>query len=74
MDMVVKEVEIEFLCCKYDGFWNIPKSQDMKIVEVKYIFYGPVLPAAITKSMFGISEDDEAVRINKEIKLNNRRT
>ena len=74
MDMVVKEVEIEFLCCKYDGFWNIPKSRDMKIVEVKYIFYGPVLPAAITKSMFKISEDDEAVCINKEIKLNNRST
>ena len=43
-------------------------------MEVKYIFYRPMLPATITKSWFEISEDDEAVRINKEIKLNNRST
>ena len=41
-------------------------------MEVKYIFYGPVLPATITETQFEISEDDEAIHINKEIKLNNR--
>ena len=35
-------------------------------MEMKYIFYGPELPATITKSRFEISEDDEAVRINKK--------
>ena len=66
------EVEIEFLCCKYGGFWDFPKWPDVKIMEVKYIFYGPVLPATITETQFEISEDDEAIHINKEIKLNNR--
>ena len=41
-------------------------------MEVKYIFFGPVLPATITKSWFEISEDDEAVQIKKEMKLNSR--
>ena len=70
--MGVKEVETEFLCCKYGGFLGFSKMVDKKIMEVKYIFYGPVLPATIIKSRFEISEDDEAVQINKEITLNNR--
>ena len=41
---------------------------------MKYMFYGPVLPATITKSQLEISEDDEVVQINKEITLNNRST
>ena len=70
----VKRVEIKFLCVKYGGFWNFPKWPDIKITDVKYIFCGPVTCATITKSLFQISEDDEANRINKEIKLNNRST
>ena len=35
-------------------------------MDMKYIFYGPELPAAITKSRFEISEDDEAVHTNKK--------
>ena len=65
----MKKVEIEFLCCKYGGFWNFPKWPDMKIMQLKYIFYGPVLPAKITKL-----GDDEIIHINIEIKLNNRST
>ena len=70
----VKTVEIKFLCVKYGGFWDFQKWPDIKIMKVKYIFCGPVLCATITKSLFQISEDDEANRINKEIKLNNRST
>ena len=65
----MKEVEIEFLCCKYGGFWDFPKWPDMKIMQLKYKFYGSALPATITKL-----EDDEIIRINKEIKLYNRST
>ena len=64
----MKEVEIEFLCCKYGGFWDFPKWPDMKIMQLKYIFC-VVLSATITKL-----EDDEIIRINKEMKLNNRST
>ena len=60
-DTAVKEVEIEFLCYKFSGFWDFSKRPDKKIIEVKYIFYGPVLSASVTKSGFKISEDDEAV-------------
>ena len=52
-------------CCKYGGFWDFPKWPDIKIMEVKYIFCGPVLHATITKSLFQISEDDEANHRNK---------
>ena len=55
-------------------FWDFPKWPDKKIMEVKYMFYGLVLPATITKSQLEISEDDEVVQINKEITLNNRST
>ena len=41
--MAVEEVEIEFLCCKYGGFWDFSKWPDKTIMEVKYIFFGPVL-------------------------------
>ena len=70
--MAVEEVEIEFLCCKYGGFWDFSKWPDKTIMDVKYILFGPVLPATITKSWFEISEDDEAVQIKKEMKLNSR--
>ena len=50
---------------------DFPKWPDiiftyLQIMEMKYIFYGPELPATITKSWFEISEDDEAVHINKK--------
>ena len=47
VEMAVKEVEIEFLRYIFDGFWNFPKRPDKKITDVKYVFYGPVLPALI---------------------------
>lgn len=59
-------------CYKFDGIWNFPKQPDKKIIEVKYIFYAPVLPPSVSKSGFKLSEDDEALQIYQEIKLNNR--
>ena len=64
-DTEVKEVEIEFLRYKFGGFGDFPKRPDKKMIEVKYMFCVPVLPASITKSAFKISEDDEAVQIYK---------
>ena len=72
--MAVKEVDIKFLRCKYGGFVDFPKWPNKKIMEVKYILYGPVLPSTVTKSQFEISEDDEAFQIYKEMKLSTRRT
>ena len=71
-DTAVKEVEIEFLRYKFGGFWDFPKRPDKKIIEVKYVFYGHVLPASMTKSGFKIPEDDEAAQIHKEIKSKHR--
>ena len=48
-DMATKEMQIEFLSYKFGSFWDFPKQPDQKITEVKYIFYGPVTPASITK-------------------------
>ena len=46
-------------CYKFDGIWNFPKQPDKKIIEVKYIFNGLVLPNLRIKSVFRISENDE---------------
>ena len=46
-------------CYKFDGIWNFPKQPDKKIIEVKYIFNGLVLPDLRIKSGFRISENDE---------------
>ena len=46
-------------CYKFDGIWNFPKQPDKKIIEVKYIFNGLVLPDLRIKSGFTISENDE---------------
>ena len=46
-------------CYIFDGIWNFPKQPDKKIIEVKYIFNGLVLPDLRIKSGFRISENDE---------------
>ena len=46
-------------CYRFDGIWNFPKQPDKKIIEVKYIFNGLVLPDLRIKSGFRISENDE---------------
>ena len=69
---VVKEVKVEFLCYKFSGFEEFLKWSDKTTIEMKYIFYGQVFAASITKSWFKISEDDKASQIYKERRLNNR--
>ena len=69
---VVKEVKVEFLCYKFGGFEEFLKWSGKTTIEMRYIFYGPVFAASVTKSWFKISEDDKASQIYKERRLNNR--
>ena len=38
-DSEVTEAEITFLRYVSDGYWELPKSIDRKIIEIKYIYF-----------------------------------
>ena len=41
--------EIKFLHYTNGSFWDFPKSEDVKIIDVKFFILGPVVPASTTK-------------------------
>ena len=55
--------EIEFLQYKFDGIWDFPKRPDIKIIEIKYIFYGPITPSSTTIEGYKFNEDLEAIQV-----------
>ena len=68
-DSNVQQVEMDFLHYKFDGWWDFPKQHEQKIVETKYIFYGPTKPKPPTKLGYKFEDDDEkAFKIYKELK------
>ena len=58
-------MEIQFLHYVNGGFWDFPKSEDVKIIDVKFIILGPVLPASTTKKGYTFSEDSTALDTRK---------
>ena len=54
------------------GYWDFPKKPDKKIVEVKYVFFGPCVPVETTKKGYKFAEDQDAQVRYKEIKKKNR--
>lgn len=52
------QVEMTFLQYKSDRIWVFPKKIDKDIISVKYIFLGPVSPAAVTVSGYRFNEND----------------
>ena len=43
-DSEATSVEINFLQYVSDAYWDFPKNEDVKIVELKFVFYGPANP------------------------------
>ena len=43
-DEEINLVEMAFLHYKFDNIWDYPRGGDIKTVEPKYIFLGPVVP------------------------------
>lgn len=61
-------MEIKFLHCTNDRFWDFPKSEDVKITDVKFVILGPVVPASTTKKGYTFSEGNTALVIYKKIR------
>ena len=47
------------------GYWDFPKDDDIKIISIKYVFYGPCLPAKTTKYGYQFDEDEAVIKYNK---------
>ena len=56
----VDQVEIRFLRYKCSGEWEYPIKEDIKIVDAKYVFFGPEF-----------AEDSEALKLFKIIQKKN---
>ena len=57
-----------FLHYKHDGFWDFPKTLNVKITDAKFVFYGPSTPLPPKKHRFVFEEDEKAARVYKSIK------
>ena len=62
------EAEIQFLHYKL-SVWDFPKRANEKIINVKYIFFGPVNPTTTTRKGYTLDEDSQVLSIYKQIKL-----
>ena len=67
-DTPATSVEISFVKYKYVGFWDFPETPNVKIIDTKFVFYGPQTPLALTKHGFIFEEDEKAARVYKSIK------
>ena len=70
-DQQADSVEIKFLRYKCSGEWEYPKNDDIKIIDAKYVFFGPVTPTLTKKNVYSFEEDNEASRLFKIIKKKN---
>lgn len=69
---MVTNAEFKFLRYVADGRWKFPKTDDIAIVESKYVFYVPVQATSITKAGYHFGNDDiDAQNLYKTIKTAN---
>ena len=67
----VDQVEIKFLRYKCSGEWEYPIKEDIKIVDSKYVFFGPVTPTFPRRDVYSFAEDSEALKLFKIIQKKN---
>ncbi len=53
-----EKVELNFLHYKVDGWWDFPKQREQKIIEAKYVFFGPTNPQPPTKRGYKFDDDE----------------
>ena len=54
---------------QYKGYWNFPKLDDVKLVDAKFVFCGPVAPSSATKKGYTFTNDDKAaIQVYKTLK------
>ena len=61
-------MEIKFLKNTCDNYWEFPKSDDTKIIDIDYVFIGPCTPTEIKKNGYRFKEDEEALEKYKIFK------
>ena len=44
-----KKASFKFVHYGSGGYWNFPKEEDIKTIDVKYVFYGPCEPVEVTR-------------------------
>ena len=59
--------EFKFLHYKCD-FWEFPKQDDIQIIDLKFIYLGPCIPAETCKKCYRFSEDNKALEMFKAFK------
>ena len=68
----VDELEITFLHPQISPFWDWPKNQDVKLVQSRFIFFGPCMPAGPTKKGFTFADEEEVMKLYRLLKNNSK--
>ena len=62
----------EFKLLQYScGIWKFPRIAKIRIIETKYIFYGPCTPQATTNNEYKFEDDEKTQKMFKSLKLKN---
>ena len=65
LDLSSEFKHLEYSC----GFWKFPRNDKIRIIETKYIFYGPCTPQATTKNEYRFEDDEETQKMFKSLKF-----
>ena len=71
-DSPASSAEMAFLHYKFNDLWDYPKEGEVKLVEAKYVFLGPVTPVDTLRDGFKFAKGEEALKRYKEIKKYNK--
>ena len=72
-DSPTTQVEINFLHYVSRGYWEFPKKVDEKLVDIKFVFTGPVTPKSITRGGYTFQEDPNSLEIYKMLRNKNKK-
>ena len=65
-DDPAEKVEIDFL--RYScGYWDFSKKRNVKIIDCKYVFYGPCRPSHTCRAGYKFEDDGKALDLYKKI-------
>ena len=60
----------EFKLLQYScGFWKFPRIDKLRIIETKYIFYGPCTLQATTRNGYKFEDDEKTQKMFKSLKF-----
>ena len=71
VDKPASYAEFNFLHYSY-RYWDFPKKLDVKIIDVKYVFFGLCVPGETIKKGYKFAKDGVAEQQYKELKQKNK--